>query len=27
MKVKAAVAWEPKQPLKIEIVDLDPPKK
>ena len=27
MKVKAAVAWEAQQPLKIEIVDLDPPKK
>ena len=27
MKVKAAVAWGPKQPLKIEMVDLEGPKK
>lgn len=27
MKVKAAVAWAPGQPLKIEEVDLEPPKK
>ncbi|MEZ4744033.1 MAG: S-(hydroxymethyl)glutathione dehydrogenase/class III alcohol dehydrogenase [Bdellovibrionota bacterium] len=27
MKVKAAVAWEPKQPLKIEEIDLEFPKK
>ncbi|GAC1457670.1 MAG: hypothetical protein NVS2B14_01800 [Chamaesiphon sp.] len=26
MKVKAAVAWEPKQPLSIEMVDLEGPK-
>ncbi len=27
MKVRAAVAWGPKQPLKIEEVDLEAPKK
>lgn len=27
MKVKAAVAWGPKQPLSIEMVDLEMPKK
>ena len=27
MKVKAAVAWGPGQPLKIEMVDLEGPKK
>ena len=27
MKVRAAVAWGPNQPLSIEMVDLEPPKK
>ena len=27
MKIKAAVAWAPSQPLKIETIDLEAPKK
>ena len=27
MKIKAAIAWGPKQPLKIETIDLELPKK